>query len=198
MSFNIISSDHLIEKYDVDLYPITLVKFLMNKRRILSYFTKAAKDDFEIRGPKYKVENGNCSECDKRRSESKESSELICRQHTSIGRILSAEKVLMDIDTNLFFYKNEIFKMVGNKLVIVYCPHPRLIQGEITDSKVRRVRPITIEDPELKALPAYEKVQFISGDILDKNIKCWFNSDFSLLTVPEDRNQTSWCLISNK
>lgn len=193
--FNIISADHLIEKFGVDIYPITLVKFIMNKRRILSYFTKAARDDFEIRGPKYQLDTEGCGECDKRRVESKE---LICRQHTSIDRILNADKVLFDIDTNLYFYKNEIFKMVGDRLVIVYCPHPRLIQGEITDSKVRRVRPITIEDPDLKVLPNYEQVQYLSSELLDKNLKCWFNNDFSLLTVPQDRNQTTWCLISNK
>jgi len=192
---NIIAADQIIEKFDVELYPITLVKFLMNKRRILSYFTKAAEENFKIRGPKYKLATDDCQECAARQASNEKVK--ICRQHTSISRIVSAPRALHDLDTNLYFYKNEIFRMVGNRLVIVYCPHPRLIQGEITDSKVRRVRPITIEDEEMKQLPNFERVQFLSSDLLDKNVKCWFNNDFSLLTIPEDRNHTKWCLIPN-
>ena len=89
--------------------------------------------------------------------------------------------------------------MVGNKLVIVYCPHPKLISGEITDSKVRKVNPITVEDEELLGLPQYEKVcEFISSNLMEQYMKCWFNYEFSLVTIPDDRNKSDWCLVPNK
>ena len=89
--------------------------------------------------------------------------------------------------------------MVGNRLVIVYCPHPKLITGDITDSKVRKINPITIEDPALTDLPQYEHIhQFISSELLDQSMRCWFNREFSLVTLPKDRNSQDWCLVPNK
>ena len=44
----IYSAEKFIEKLGCDVYPITIVKFLLNKRRILSYFQKAASKDFEL------------------------------------------------------------------------------------------------------------------------------------------------------
>lgn len=190
----IISVEKIIENLQTQVYPITLVKFLLNKRKILSYFEKAANKDFEIRGIKYKVDNSDCVSC----NEKKETG-VLCRQHTSIQRVLTANDVMLDLDTNTYFYKNEIFRMVGNRLVVIYCPHPKLINDEITDAKVRKINPITIEDPNLKSLPRYEKVQeFISTKFLDQNMKCWFNDQFSIITIPEDRNFSNWCLVANK
>ena len=129
----------------------------------------------------------------------KKSEGMLCRQHTSIERVLKGNRVLYDLDTNVYFYKNEIFRMVGNKLVIVYCPHPKLISGEITDSKVRKINPITVEDENLTCLPAYDKVsEFISSSLMEQNLKCWFNYEFSLVTLPNDRNKADWCLVPNK
>ena len=88
--------------------------------------------------------------------------------------------------------------MVGNRLVIVYCPHPKLITGDISDQKVRKINPITIEDPALKALPEYKIKQFLSTDLLDKNLRCWFNKEFSIVTIPRDRNGQDWCLVPNR
>lgn len=188
-----VSVEKFIEKLGADVYPITIVKFLLNKRRILSYFSKAADENFEIR-VKYTVDHSDCPIC-----KEKESDGVLCRQHTSIQRVLTAKNVAYDLDTNTFLYKNEIYRMVGNKLVIVYCPHPKLITGEITDSKVRKINPITIEDPQLPELPEYEKLcDFISSDLLDQYIRCWFNNEFSLVTIPEDRNGQNWCLIPNR
>lgn len=188
-----ISVEKFIEKLGADVYPITIVKFLLNKRRILSYFSKAADESFELR-VKYKIDPTDCELCIEKKSDG-----ILCRQHTSIDRVLKAQNVAYDLDTNTYLYRNEIFRMVGKRLVIVYCPHPKLITGEITDSKVRKINPITIEDPELIELPAYPKVcEFISSDLLDKYIRCWFNDEFSLVTIPEDRNGQNWCLVPNK
>ena len=191
---NIVSSEKIIEGLNVELYPITIVKFLLNRRKILSYFSKAAEENFEIRGTKYTTNWQDCKACQERKD-----SGIRCRQHTSIERVLNAKKVAKDLDTNTFFYKNEIFRMVGNKLVIVYCPHTKLIEGEITDEKVRKVSPITIDDPNLTTLPKYENVStFLSNEHMNQQIKCWFNKQFSLITIPEDRSKSNWCLLPNQ
>jgi hypothetical protein len=188
-----VSVEKFIEKLGAEVYPITIVKFLLNKRRILSYFSKAADENFEIR-VKYEIDHSDCEIC-----EDKKSDGILCRQHTSIERVLTARNVAFDLDTNVFLYKNEIFRMVGKRLVIVYCPHPKLITGEINDSKVRKINPITIEDPELVELPRYERLcDFISSDLLDQYIRCWFNNEFSLVTIPDDRNGQNWCLVPNR
>ena len=129
------SMEKFIEKLNCDVYPITIAKFLLNKRKILSYFSKAADKDFEIRGVKYSIDPSTCEVC-----KQKEPEGILCRQHTSINRVLTADVIAFDLDTNTCFYKNEIFRFIGNRLVIVYCPHPKLIVDEITDSKVRKIR----------------------------------------------------------
>lgn len=188
-----VSVEKFIEKLGADVYPITIIKYLLNKRRILSYFSKAADEGFELRA-KYTVDHSACDLC-----KQKESDGVLCRQHTSIQRVLTAQNVAYDLDTNTFLHQNEIFRMVGNRLVIVYCPHPKLITGEVTDSKVRKINPITIEDPVLTELPEYVKTcEFISAELMDQYLKCWFNNEFSLVTIPEDRNKQNWCLIPNK
>jgi len=187
------SSERFLEKLGVEVYPITIIKFLLNKRRILSYFERAADSDFEIR-VKYTVDHSDCTAC-----KDKESEGILCRQHTSIDRVLNTNGVLLDIDTNTFFSKNEIFRMVGDRLVIIYCPHPKLITGEITDKKVRKINPITIEDPKLTGLPQYDNIkEFMSVSLMEQNMTCWFNYEFTIVTVPEDRNKSNWCLMPNR
>jgi hypothetical protein len=187
-----VSADKYIEKLECDVFPITFIKFLLNKKKILSYFAKAAGEDFELRA-KYKIDTSDCEICKSKKDEG-----ILCRKHTSIHRVLTANDVAFDLDTNAFFYKNEIFRMVGKRLVIIYCPHPKLITGEISDEKVRKVNPITIEDPELTELPRYEKIhEFISSELMDQNLKAWFNREFSIITIPEDRNNQNWCLVAN-
>jgi len=188
-----VSTEKFIEKLGINVYPITIVKFLLNKRRILSYFKKATDENFEIR-MKYKIDHSDCEICKEKAPEG-----ILCRQHTSIQRVLDGKNVGYDLDTNTYFYQNEIYRMVGSKLVIVYCPHPKLITGEITDSKVRKINPITIEDPALTELPPYENIkEFISSDLLDQYLRCWFNNEFSIVTIPKDRNAQNWCLVPNR
>jgi len=187
-----LSMEIFLEKIKCSVYPITLIKFLLNRRKILSYFERAADPDFKIRMI-YTTDHENCEVC-----KEKSLHGILCRQHTSIERVLKANKVLFDLDTNVYFYKNEIFRMVGNRMVIVYCPHTKLITGEITDLKVRKINPITIEDENLTDLPFYEKTSsFISSSMMEQNMKCWFNYEFSLVTLPYDRNKSNWCLVPN-
>ncbi len=187
----LIKTEKFIEKLECNIYPITIIKFLLNKEKILNYFLKATNDYFKIKGVKYKIDPQDCPVC-------LEKEDMLCRQHTSIQRVLNANTVAFDLDTNIFFYKNEIFRMIGNKLVIIYCPHPKLIVGKITDQKVRKIMPITIRDSNLESLPDYKNVKkFLSSQLLDQNMKCWFNSEFSLVTIPENRNFSNYCLIPN-
>lgn len=191
-----ISTEKFIEKLGVDVYPITIIKFLLNKKRILSFFNKALRSDFVLRGTRYFQDNSNCEMC-----KIKNNDGFFCRQHTSLYRILEGNNVAYDLDTESYFYKNEIFKKVGQKLVIIYCPHPKLIEsiGEsFTDLNVRKVNPITIDDPNLKLKEFQKVVNFNSNDLLDSYMKCWFNNTFSIVTIPEDRNYSNWCLIANK
>lgn len=185
------SLEKFIERLGCEVYPITILKFLLNKRRILSYFRKAADPEFELRIV-YTTNNEDCEPCLQKKPEG-----VLCRQHTSIERVLSGDNVAFDTDTNVYFCKNEIFKEVENKLVIVYCPHPKLISGGITDSKVRKINPITVDDVKL---PEYENVlTFSSNELLDQYARCWFNDEFTIVSVPsEDRNKSNWCLISNR
>ena len=189
-----VSTERFVEKLGCDVYPITIIKFLLNRRRILSYFSKAAERDFETRGTKYLLDHSNCEAC-----KEKESDGVLCRQHTSIERVLKATNVIFDLDTSSYLCKNEIFRMVGRRLVIIYCPHSKLIIGEITDAKVRKINPLTIEDPALSELPAYDTVhEIVSSDLMDQNMKCWFNNEFSIVTLPGDRSGLDWCLVPNK
>ena len=189
----LVSADKLVEKLGVDVYPITIVKFLLNKRRILSYFKKALEDDPRIK-TKYKTNNEDCELCKRKM----EDNNMLCRQHTSIYRVMNANAVAYDIDTNCYSYKNEIYRMVNdNRMVIVYCPHPKLITGDITDSKVRRINPITVEDIVKGDVKSRETKEFLSSELMDQNLKCWFNKEFSLVTIPNDRNEQNWCLTAN-
>jgi len=188
-----VSAERYIEQLGANIYPITLVKFLLNKRRIMSYFSKAADKEFN---PKFTfgLDYKNCEVCQEKKDEG-----ILCRQHTSIERVLNADLVAFDLDTNTYLYQNEIYRMVGNRLVIVYCPHPKLISGEITDSKVRKVNPITVQDPKLEGLPQYNKVcEFLSSTLMDQFLSCWFNNEFSIVTIPSDLNGQNWCLFPNR
>jgi hypothetical protein len=192
------STERFIEKLGANVYPITILKFLLNKKRIISYFSKAADKNFQIR-VKYNLDHSDCENCAEKASEG-----MLCRQHTSIDRVMTADSVAYDVDTNTYFFRNEIYRMVGNRLVIVYCPHPKLISGEITDQKVRKVNPITIEDDTLHAkyfeeLYKNKNVQeFLSTDLLDRNMSCWFNKEFTIVTVPNGNYGSNWCLIANQ
>lgn len=191
-----ISTEKFIEKLGVEVYPITIIKFLLNKKRIMSYFNRAARKDFLLKGTKYFQDNSNCEAC-----QTKKNDGVFCRQHTSLYRVLEGDNVAFDVDTGTYFYKNEIFKKVDQKLVIVYCPHPKLIEAigeQFTDLNVRKVNPITIDDPNLKMKDYKTIVNFNSNDLLDSYMKCWFNNTFSIVTIPEDRNFSNWCLVVNK
>lgn len=186
----IITTEKFIDELHSRVFPITIIKFLLNRRRIINYFLTASRNNFSTGGFNYKIDHSDCPKC-------LEKEDMLCRQHTSIQRVLESDHVAFDLDTNVFFYKNEIFRMVENKLVIVYCPHPKLMVGQITDEKVRKIIPITINDPEFTGLKQIKNVnRFLSSELMGQHMKCWFNSDFHIVTIPdEDRETSDFCLI---
>jgi hypothetical protein len=187
-----ISAEKLIEKLGCEIYPVTLVKFLLNRRRILSFFSKAVDSNFSEKNQTFKIDSSNCEAC--------KSKDMKCRQHTSIERVIGATSALLDVDSGTYFYKNEIFKMIAKKLVIVYCPHPKLIKGPLTDEKVRKVMPLTVDDENLNFNP--EAIKMVRSvcltDLMEQSVTCWFNDDFTLMTLPEDNSASNWCLLGNK
>jgi len=188
------SVELFIERLECDVYPVTIMKFLLNKRRILSYFSKVENPTFKAGGTKYKINAEGCKVCADKSGKFKH-----CRQHTSIDRIMNADRVAFDQDTQTYLYKNEIFRNVDGRLVIFYCPHPKLINGKHTNSKVRRVHITTIDDPEFTGLPEYKTVfKFASSELMQEHMKCWFNEEFSIVTLPESNSYCNWCLIPNR
>ena len=189
--------EDMIKEAGVEVYPVTLLKFLLNKKKILFYFYKVGSPDFKFRGPVYTIDNKDCENCHKTKH-------FFCRQHYSIYRIIQTQNydtIWKDTKTGLFFFKNEIFKHQGNRLIIVYVPHTKLIHEELTKDKVKKVYPITIIDPfieEFKFL--YPCKEFNSDDFYDKRISCWFNDEFTININPINKNDQKifWNLTLNK
>ena len=181
--------EDFIEASGVEVYPITLMKFLLNKKRVLSYLAKVTDPAFNISERSFKIDSSDCPVCEEKKKDG-----FLCRQHTSINRVIGAEKVLKDEDTGgIYFFKNEIFKQVGDSLVIVYCPHTKLIKGELTDERIRKIIPITVVDEKL-SLPEFETHSFNSSILLNSFTKCWFNTNFSIMSMPKNSNYSSWAL----
>ena len=63
-----ISAERYIEQLRAEVYPIALIKFLLNKRRIMNYFSKAASRDFN---PKFKfdLDIENCEACKQKKDQ---------------------------------------------------------------------------------------------------------------------------------
>ncbi len=187
--------EKLINDLNANVYPITIIKFVLNKGKILSYFEKAASDDFKIKTERFKIDNKDCEFCKDKR---KQNIANLCRQHTSLKRVLDAKEVLYDEDTECYIYKNEIFRVVNNRLVIVYCPHTKSIVGNINDSNVRKITPLTIEDDSFEGLPDYDKITVLSTTWMNTYLRCWFNDEFSIITVPHDRYKSNFVLKCNQ
>lgn len=184
---NPVNAEEIVEKLDLDLYPITIIKLLLNRNRLEVLFNKVESGEFP---PNNKIDNSECSTCIYKNQQGIHA----CREHTSIFRILNSEKVLFDVDSGFYIVKNEIFKFCNNRMFIVYCPHTKLIPN-YTDKEVRRIKPIVTELPE--SIPQYDLVKLDSSILLNSNLKCWFNHDFSIITIP-NKPEPDFGLFCNK
>ena len=189
----IINIEDFINKLKCNVYPVTFIKFILNKKRILSYFDKASNNENKIYGIQYSLNRSKCKKCIE-----KKNLNIPCRQHSSIERVLRSENVAFDLDTGLYFFKNEIFKKIENgRIVIVFCPHTKLIVGQITKDKVNKIIPITVDIPKL-FIPSYkDKKDFSSKQLFDLNLKCWFNTELSIVTLQKNSSDLDFCLIPN-
>ena len=125
---------------------------------------------------------------------------MLCRKHTSIKRVLDTHKMCYDEDTKVYLYMNEIFKVLDDKLAIVYTPHTKLIQGPITKYKVKKVSSLitTLNIEPNFQLRDVHSFQSKSSNLSNMYIKCWFNDEFSLVTNPDSIDDISFCLVPNK
>ena len=190
-----LSIEYFLQNKKVDVYPITLMKFLLNKSKILYYFSLVEKKE-GFKGSVYEVDNSQCPYCSNTLPDHK-----LCRQHFSINRIFSSQSfpILKDIDTGLMFYKNEIFKIIDNKLTIIYCPHTKLIIGDLTQDKVKRIYPITVIDDKITTLNFQNIIRFDSSVFSDKSASCWFDNQFTIVANKTivSSDYFNWFLILN-
>jgi hypothetical protein len=209
------STEKYLEKFNTTVYPITLLKYILNRGQIIRYFKKAKSPSFT---KIFDSDNSSCKVCDYKREEEG----VMCRPHTTIERLREMEGGwLYDVDAEAFIYRNEVFKHVKNTkgedlLVVVYCPHTKLISGKITDKKVRKLTPLTIKMDigfinKLKDLknivseyPSNFNRHCISSDaLMEEKLGCWFNDEFTIVIQPDEvegsrahKNQ-DWCLLAN-
>lgn len=171
------NTEEFLEKLGVDVYPITLIKLLLIKKKLKELTEKVQSEEFE---PNNKIDNSDCSHCEEKKKEGI----TACRQHTSINRVLdNSNTILYDSDSQFFLVKNEIFKFISNKLFIIYCPHTKLIP-QYTDKEVRKFKPIVVGYEG--NVPQYMTKSIDSSVLVNNNMKCWFNYDFHIITFPKD------------
>jgi len=190
-NINVKKAESLLSRWDVDVFPITLVKYLLNKRKILTYFRMASNPKNMSHISIMSTNNDDCKVCKSRQ----EKGMTKCRNHTAIERVFDASKVIYDLDTEAYIIKNEIFKQVGDYLVIVHCPYP--LNVDLTDDTLRQVYPMTLDISDTK-LPNFEKIQILSTDLMDMNISCGINRHLDIITIPRDRHGTDWILKSRE
>jgi len=171
---------------DKMVYPITMMKFLLNRDEILTYLKDISEE--KINYVPLSLNNIQCKEC-----KSKIEKGMLCRKHTSVSRVLDATEVVFDMDTQLSIVKNEIFKVVEDKLVIIYCPHTKLIVGDMSNDKVKKIKYNVICD-NFK-LSKKNTINFSSKNLLNLELKCWVNKQFSMITIPN--KEYNWGLIPN-
>jgi len=182
---NYVSSEEYLSGLGVDVYAITLVKFILCYDWLKNCFTRENK-------MKFKIDNKNCEICQK-------SSQGLCRQHRSIQRVLNSTNALYIKDLDCYLYRNEIFKKIGKKVIIVYCSHTKLIKDEVTENKVKRVMPITLELQEGETFPEIKTAtEVTTEDLFGINFSCWFNDTFSIIINNTNEKKATWSLILNK
>lgn len=185
--------DQLYKNPVKDLFPITICKYLMNRETILNFFNEVKNNDnLEDLQSYIDSDHTKCNGC------VNNSKNMLCRKHTSIERIMNTKSISIDTDNDVYFFMNEIFKFVGNnKLAIVYCPHTKLIYGTLSDYKIKKISMISTYKPQPFGDKKLNISEFKSDDLMEMSIKCWFNDELSLITIPNEKEQNFY-LVPNK
>lgn len=195
--------DELRKDPTVDIFPVTLIKYLLNKNKITDFFEKVEQTEDITTLPSFiDFDSRLCDGC------IHNSRGMLCRKHTSINRIVNNKlfdimenQACVDSDTGIILYMNEMFKFVDNKLTIVYAPHTKLIQGGLTEHKIKKISSLSTIYDDLGDL--FESIKysnftsFSSSELSNLFIKYWFNDEFSLITIPNN-DDIRFCLIPNK
>jgi len=184
---NHVSAEEYLSAINVDVYAITLVKFVLCYDWLKNCLTRENKIRFN-------VNNSDCEICQKFPSG-------VCRQHRSIYRVLQCRDPLYIKDLDCYLFKNEIFKVMDNKVIIVYCSHTKLIKDQITEKKVKKVMPVTLElkNDEIMVFQNIKpKFTVTSAELFNHNFSCWFNEEFSMIINYNETGKTVWSLILNK
>lgn len=175
--------EDVVQKMEMEVYPVTLIKLLLNRSKLLDLLEKTKNGRITC-NTSYNA--GECEECNRRRKEGFEIP--TCRYHTSINRIVNANTVTFDVDTGFMMVHNEIFKFVDDKLFIAYCPHTKLVP-KYTDREIRHLK-IIVSNFNYE-MPDYNYVNIDSSIFLNSNMQCWFNNDFDIITIPNDNKKES-------
>jgi hypothetical protein len=172
--YEIKAEDFCKNKLDGIVYPITLVKFLLNRSKILRLKEVKNYDLFDIKPE-------DCSDC----QSISRPDQSMCRIHTSIQRIQEAERIVKDLDSGMYFVKNEIFYPVQSGITFVaYCPHTKLMRGPITCNKVRIFTSFFTSRIDTSQFENKVKKEFSSDKLTEHQIQCWFNEEFYIVLLP--------------
>ena len=175
-----------------DIFPITLIKFLLNRKKLMNFFERT--DQYEILDLQSYIDF-NYATCDACINNERG---MLCRKHTSIERIIETDHACFDVDTGIYIYMNEIFKFSedGKKLAVVYAPHTKLIQGQLTEHKVKKISMFNTYIPSNQHFNIIRQTNFSSNELMDMYIKVWFNDELSLVSIPCE--ELGFCLVPNK
>lgn len=180
-----------------DVFPITLIKYLLNRKKIINFFEKVQQTDIQNLPSYIDFDHNKCDAC------INNPRKMLCRKHTSIERVMITNQACIDTDTGIHIYMNEIFQIIEDKLSIIYTPHTKLIQGQLTEYKIKKISTISTYKPENILFDSrVDIIPFSSNKLMDMYIKCWFNDEFSLITIPEHNvseiTEPLFCLVPNK
>lgn len=191
--------ESFVESHNLDVYPITIAKYLINKKRFLDFFNRI----FNREKLEYSF-NSDYTMCEFCKQSQKEGKGKYCQKHNSSNRILidlfeQDNLILHDIDNNIYFYKNEIFKYINGRLIIIYCPHSKLISGEITWDKIKKTISFCIETNNFDEQTLKDKsIDFSLNELFKYSWTCWFNNIFSYKLIPHENEYMECSLVPNK
>jgi len=164
-----------------EIFPVTIAKFLINKKNILNFMNNDVDNIDDEEGA------AKCSLC---------TTEKLCRKHNSLQRIIESKPISKLVGTNLYFYMNEIFTYNPDTqiLKVIYCPHFKLIVGNpINTNKIKKISYFSFK---------------VSLNLSDKNIKlfslesnaysCWFMDNLTLLILKVNKDLYKWFLTTQK
>jgi len=184
----------------VDVFPITLMKLLINRKKIVNWIRDFGEN---IKNGKIKITDEDYEKCEFCKASSQRDRKK-CRAHISLDRIKEDGKsIIYDEATSLFIYKNEMYKFIDGHLLIIYTPHTKTLKT-LESQQVRKIDPYSFSK-NIKVSEPKRIVEIDSNIMMEEMWKCWFNQQFSIITLPEEgieedkeKKFLKWGLVLNK